>query len=170
MPIFLGIDPGLSGAVAQIHVPDTARAASTYRTWDAPIAKDGKHTILLPREMKLILLAATAGGPGDDCIIFIEKVHAIRQGSRASAFNFGDGYGLWKGLIAMAGWPYELVTPQRWQKEMLAGMQGGKDASCIRAQQLFPEADLKKGLRSKKLHDGRADALLIAEFGRRIHH
>ncbi len=79
------------------------------------------------------------------------------------------GYGLWIGICAGLGLRYELVTPQRWQKEMLAGMQGGKDASCIRAQELFPEADLKKGPRSKKLHDGRSDALLIAEYGRRTY-
>jgi len=87
----------------------------------------------------------------------------------ASSFNFGMGYGMWIGIVVGLGLPYELVTPQRWQKEMLAGMQGGKDASCIRAQELFPEADLRLGPRSKKLHDGRADALLLAEFGRRTH-
>ncbi len=165
MIVFVGIDPGLSGAVAMVgHGSVTG---SGYRTWDAPTAKDGKHTVLLPVEMKRIL--CLAAGAGHECVVFIEKVHAMPKQGVSSSFNFGTGFGLWIGICAGLGLRYELVTPQRWQKEMLAGMQGGKDASCIRAQELFPEADLKRGPRSKKLHDGRADALLICEYGRRTY-
>ena len=163
---FIGIDPGLHGAVSRIEHPDPKRAAGDYRTWDAPTAKDGKHTVLLPREMLRILQEAVSH---QAAIVFIERVHSMPPQGVASSFNFGMGYGMWIGIVVGLGLPYELVTPQRWQKEMLAGMQGGKDASCIRAQELFPEADLRLGPRSKKLHDGRADALLLAEFGRRTH-
>ncbi len=165
--IFIGIDPGLGGAVARIgHLRhDTI---SRVRTWDAPTAKDGKHTVLLPVEMKKILVQASFQ-LDEQCMVFIEKVHAMPKQGVSSSFNFGTGFGLWIGICAGLGLRYELVTPQRWQKEMLAGMQGGKDASCIRAQELFPEADLKRGPRSKKLHDGRSDALLIAEYGRRTY-
>ena len=164
--LYIGIDPGLKGAVARVGYNPILAPSPGYKTWDAPTAKDGKHTVLLPREMKLILLEAA---PDRSSIVFIERVHSMPKQGVSSSFNFGMGYGMWIGIVVGLGLPYELVTPQRWQKEMLAGMQGGKDASCIRAQELFPEADLSLGPRSKKLHDGRADALLLAEFGRRTH-
>jgi crossover junction endodeoxyribonuclease RuvC len=54
------------------------------------------------------------------------------------------------------------VTPQRWKKTMLDGQGKDKDAARFKAQALFPQIELHL-----KKHDGRADALLIAEFARR---
>ena len=161
--IIIGIDPGLTGAVARIRQTGDPLVL-TYQVWDAPTGKDGKHTVLLGREMKKILYEASCLPQVGtiDVIVFIEKVHSMPKQCVASSFNFGQGYGLWLGLIVGLGLPYEQVTPQRWQKETLAGMQGGKDASRIRAQELFPDAHL-----SRKKDHGRADALLIAEYGRR---
>jgi hypothetical protein len=159
--IHIGIDPGLTGAVARIGHIDIVGSGPGYKTWDAPTARDGKHRVLLPVEMAKILLDAVSG---QECIIFIEKVHSMPRQGVASSFNFGEGYGLWQGLIVGLGLRFEKVTPQRWQKEMLAGMQGGKEASIIKAQELFPQAEL-----DKKKHHGRADALLIAEYGRRTY-
>jgi hypothetical protein len=133
----------------------------TYDVWDAPTARDGKHTVLLPRLMWRLLREAT---PLQRVIVFIEKVHSMPKQGVASSFNFGMGFGLWQGVVVGLNLPMEMVTPQRWQKEMLAGMQGGKEASIIRAQELFPDAELHL-----KKHHGRADALLIAEYGRRTY-
>jgi crossover junction endodeoxyribonuclease RuvC len=153
--IIIGIDPGLSGAVAWLD------GDGNYLVWDTPTAKDGRHRVYLLSEMRALLLNATVGVQGTHHV-FIEKVHSMPKQGVASSFSFGDGYGSWKGLVAGLGMPMSLVTPQRWQKTMLDGMQGGKDASIIRALELFPKAELKR----KKDH-GRADALLIAEYGRR---
>lgn len=171
--IVIGIDPGLTGAVARLGCTHLNCTGPDYEVWDAPTAKDGKHTVLLPVEMRKILLEAALGIHTPnlehdllvalDCIVFIEKVHSMPKQGVASSFNFGQGYGLWLGIIVGLGLRHEQVTPQRWQKEMLAGMQGGKDASIIRAQELFPDAPL-----SRKKDHGRADALLIAEHGRRM--
>ena len=78
-------------------------------------------------------------------------------------FNFGKGFGLWLGILAGLGIPHTLVTPQAWKKEMMQGM-GDKDAARIRAQELFPHC---VDSLSRKKDIGRADALLIAEYGRR---
>lgn len=157
--IVLGIDPGLDGAVAVINHGYPLMTAT--QVLDTPTAKDGKHRVYLPTEMKAILVNVVGG---KTCCVFIERVHAMPKQGVSSSFNFGVGYGLWQGLVAGLGLPVEFVTPQAWQKEMLAGMQGGKDASRIRAQQLFPEIHEQF---SRKKDDGRADAILIAEFGRR---
>jgi crossover junction endodeoxyribonuclease RuvC len=83
----------------------------------------------------------------------------------ASSFTFGEGFGIWKGIIAAFQLPVELVSPQRWKKTMLADQGKEKDASRFKAMQLFPSvADQLKRVKD----DGRAEALLLAEYGRRL--
>ena len=77
--------------------------------------------------------------------------------------NYGVGYGIWIGILAALNIPYTEVHPVTWKSKIMAGMGKEKDASIARAKQLYPTADL-----SLKKHHGRADALLIAHFGRSI--
>ena len=98
-------------------------------------------------------------------VVAIEKVHSMPRQGVASAFTFGKGYGIWLGVLGTLGIPYEEVTPQRWQGAMLDGMKRGKDANRLKAMQLFPsESDQLK----LKKPDGRADALLLATYIKRI--
>ena len=156
--IIIGIDPGLEGAIAYL-VEGHRLIESSIRVVDTPTTKDGTHRVYLPQEMRRLLAEPTQGLR---CHVFIEKVHSMPKQGVASSFNFGVGFGLWQGLIAGLGLPVTFVTPQRWMKDMMAGMQRGKDSSIVRAQELFPDAPL-----SRKKDHGRADALLIAEWGRR---
>ncbi len=82
-----------------------------------------------------------------------------------SSFNFGYGLGIWEGIIAAYELPLEKVSPQRWKKTMLADMGKTKDASRYKAISLFPEV---AGQLSRVKDDGRAEALLLAEYGRRL--
>jgi crossover junction endodeoxyribonuclease RuvC len=105
--------------------------------------------------------------------VFIEKVHAMpafgkdkngndkRQGI-TSMFRFGEGFGLWIGIIAALGLPCTQVAPQTWKKALMAGMPD-KDASRQRAQELYPQC--VKDLSRKKDHN-RAEALLLAHYGK----
>lgn len=72
---------------------------------------------------------------------------------------------MWKGIIAAYRLPLELPSPQRWKKEMMADMGKDKDASRLRAIQLFPVVANRL---DRKKDDGRAEALLLAEYGRRL--
>jgi crossover junction endodeoxyribonuclease RuvC len=159
--IYVGIDPGLTGAVAAIF------PTGAVQTWDAPTAWDGKKNRLLISDMRKILKTIVAAGdPRDrpDLAIraAIERVHSMPEQGISSAFSFGEGFGYWQGLLSGLEIPFDLVTPQAWKKALLAGAAKEKDASRIRAQQLFPTADLRL-----KKHHGRAEALLIAEYRRR---
>jgi len=72
-------------------------------------------------------------------------------------FNFGRSAGIIEGVVAAMHFPSTYVTPAAWTKAV--GRAAGKDASRMRAMELFPsKADLFK--RAKD--DGRADAALIA--------
>lgn len=153
--IFVGIDPGITGAVAIIDGGNIVfHDTPTIQT------KNGKKTKteFMPSEMADIL--ATQKG----CHVFIEKVGAMPGQGVTSMFSFGKGYGIWIGILAALKIPYTFTTPQAWKKHLMQGMKD-KDAARIRAQQLYPCATKEL---SRKKDIGRADALLIAEYGRSI--
>ena len=90
------------------------------------------------------------------------------QGVR-STFSIGFGFGIWQGLLTALQMPFELVSPQRWQREMFAGVNRDdtKAASALVAQRLRPDVDWRATPRCRKPHDGLTDAFCIAEYGRR---
>lgn len=153
--MIIGIDPGLSGAVAIIHDDGKVAIVDTPTTLIKK-GKKSKHDYL-PVQMADIL------GSREVCHVFIESVHAMPGQGSVSMFRFGEGYGLWIGIIAALGLPHTKVTPQAWKKALMAGIKD-KDASRQRAQELFPQCVAEL---SRKKDIGRADALLIAEYGRR---
>ena len=102
---------------------------------------------------------------------FLEKVHAMPRQGVSSTFKFGRVFGIIEALLVAHRLPYTLITPASWSKEMHRGVEKSlepKKRSIIAAKRLFPDTSLVNGDRSKKPHDGIVDALLIAEYGRRI--
>lgn len=150
--IVLGIDPGASGCIAAIE--DGTQPIE--RRWiECP-----KYCLLTDTETDISNWLSFFS-PMGDCPVhaFIERVHSMPKQGVASSFKFGQSYGFLRGLLIGHGIPFEEVTPQKWQKEMGCLTKGDKNVSKAKAQQLFP--------REKIVH-ANADALLIAEYGRRV--
>ena len=80
-------------------------------------------------------------------------------------YPFGMNFGFIQGVLKAYGIPYELVTPQKWKKEF--SCTSDKNTSIEVCKRLFPDVNLKATDRCKKDHDGMAEALLLAEYGRR---
>jgi hypothetical protein len=160
MKAVIGIDPGKQGAIVLLGIPGSAGAIVS----DTPVIPAKKGVTYDEPAMVAILKMFDADYPGS--LVCIEKVHAMPKQGVTSMFSMGEGYGLWRGMVVALGMRLLLVTPQAWMKEVLAGY-GTKDknASYTVASRLFPMAPLKgpKG----GIKDGRADALCIAEYGRR---
>jgi crossover junction endodeoxyribonuclease RuvC len=156
--IIAGIDPGQTGAVAIIYCD-----SKTVTLIDTPTeqVKKGKtnKTEYLPSSMAEILRTIKIDH------VYIEKVGAMPGQGVTSMFGFGKGFGLWLGILAGLRIPYTLVTPQAWKKNLMEGI-SDKDAARGKAMQLYPDCTREL---SRKKDIGRADALLIAEYGRRIH-
>ena len=167
--IYVGVDPGISGAVCVYN-----SESREIKFHDTPIVtiKSGKtfKNQLDPHAASRILQALD---DEDGILVTIEKVSAMpsvvgddgherRSMGVTSAFNFGMGFGMWIGICAALQLPYELVHPATWKSKLLAGMAKGKDASRVKAMQLFPQ--IAKDLARKKDH-GRADALMLAIYG-----
>lgn len=150
---YIGIDPGLSGAVAII---DSQAKLTTLAP--TPTVKIGKKKYYDIQAMKEILQTVNHLNP----IICLEKVHAMPGQGVTSMFRFGEGYGIWLGLVNGLGIPYMEVHPRTWTKKMLRGIAGiGKERSYLKARQLWPEWKPKF-----KYEHEYSDALLLAEYGR----
>lgn len=100
-----------------------------------------------------------------DVMAVLENVHSMPKQGVASSFCFGEGKGMWEGILAAYNIPVEMVSPQRWKKSMMDGQGKDKSAARFKAMSLFPNKS--EQLKLVK-HDGRAEALLMAEYGRRL--
>lgn len=136
----MGIDPGAKGCWCTI---DT----------DSNTAKFGKLRYSIDGILDTSFL--------EDCPIYIEKVHAIGHlMSVKSAFSFGVSFGQLLG--ACSKYSFELVTPQKWQKVCLSGIDcriKNKLRSVAGFERMFPE------FRIKRLNDNATDAFHIAHYG-----
>jgi Holliday junction resolvasome RuvABC endonuclease subunit len=176
--VFIGIDPGLTGALVVLPLNGSEDRIEFY---DTPIltVQSGKK---LRKQMNApairLMLDSILAQHGNDCLAVIEKVSAMpsfgktkdgeeerRTMGAASAFNFGKGVGIWIGLLAGCQIPYAEVHPATWKAALLHGMGKGKDASVAKATQLFPRT--ASDLARKKDH-GRADALMMAVYASRL--
>ena len=164
--IIIGIDPGLSGAIAilppdgSIQVFDTPTMA-VKRTGKTKAGKAKTKNIFLEDEMAGILKHY----PKNMIHVFMEKVHAMPKQGGVSNWSMGEGFGIWRGIFAALDLRRTFITPQDWKKAMGLPKGAEKKESCYRAKQLFPTAELFGPMGGAL--DGRGDALLIAEYGRR---
>jgi len=159
---FLGIDPGISGAVALLG------SDGSVRFWNTPSIKTGGKRDYDGMHMQEILLEAISYVEeplGLHLHAYIERAQAMPKQGTTSMFNYGKGYGLWLGLLIGIGIPHTLVSPRRWKMAMMADMAKDKGASLLRAKQLFPQCASQ--LQLVKDHD-KAEALLIAAYGQQL--
>ena len=145
----LGIDPGKHGAAVLLDTDSRIVAC-----WDTPTVKAAGKTLYDMGALTAIVHTAKVDGAH----VAIERVHAMPGQGVSSTFSFGEGYGIWLGMIGMAELPLSYYTPQAWQKTQLQGMPKGKGSARLRAKQLWPTVTLFDRVKD----DGRADAALIA--------
>ena len=152
--IVAGIDPGKSGALA-IGYPDGA-----VLVYDVPAVKlKGKDT---PAWSDWYLKwSAALGFSGADMIV-IEMVAARPGQGVTSMFTFGRALGFIHAIAAGIGAPVHFVTPSVW-KGKLGLLNSDKGASREKARTLYPRAAQHL---TRVKDDGRAEAVLLAHYGR----
>ena len=153
--IILGIDPGLSGALAFLDTKTGVIAVEDMPT--VTVLRNRKEK----REVSPQLVAAMVVKRHVEAA-FLEKVNAMAGQGVSSVFSFGRSFGMIEGILAALKMPVTFVAPATWVKGVARSP--GKDASRARAMELFPyNVDYFK----RKKDDGRADAALIACWGLR---
>ena len=162
--IYIGIDPGLSGAVGVINESLPETLVTVHDTPTLEVDSSGKVRNKY-NTAAMALLLEPFSHPQHDVLVILEAVHSMPKQGVASSFTFGEGLGMWKGIISAFGLTLEMPSPQRWKKAIMADMGKDKDASRYKAIQLFPSIASQLG---RKKDDGRAEALLLAEYGRRL--
>jgi hypothetical protein len=146
--VYIGIDPGLAGGIAILNNSGQFIAAIKMPPTERDVFETLARWAVYYDE-----------GSGNGCRATLEFVRSSPQMGVASAFKFGQGYGALKMALVAVGIPFDEVTPQKWQKVMQCRSGGDKNVTKKRAQELFPSCKMTHAL---------ADALLIAEFGRRV--
>jgi len=158
MRITIGIDPGLTGAIAVI-------ADGRVEVFDMPVIASGKgggtvknmvDAAGLRRALEDVIYD---GVERLEAVAFLERVAARPKQGSASTFSMGDTYGCIRGVLAALSVPIEIITPQTWKKHFKLG--SDKEVVRSKAVQLFPSQPL-----GRKQDHNRAEALLIAKYGR----
>ena len=147
----LGIDPGLSGALALLD------PAGNLTIHDMPTLQAAKRRTIDEIELARIIDAA-----GPIAKAFLELVGPHHGEGPQGAFTFGRGYGLIRGILRAHFIPIVDVAPIRWQRGMGIKPGAGKDASRALAKEHFQR---DAALFARVKDDGRAEAALIALYG-----
>ena len=96
----------------------------------------------------------------DEIRVVIEQISAMPGQGVTSMFNFGQSYGILKGICSAMQLPMFFIRPARWKK-YFSLINSQKDASRTRAIEIFPYFSTQL---SKKKDSNKADAILIASF------
>ena len=144
MALYVGCDVGAEGGFAIIDQHGQVLKIDRMPETDQDIL----DVLFWPlREMPLVPHRAV-----------LEKVHATPQMGVTSAFSFGGSYRAVRMALTAAKIPFDEVSPMRWQRRLECLSGGDKGVTKARAQQLFPNIKVTHYI---------ADALLLAEYGRR---
>lgn len=145
-PCFVGIDPGYkTGAVALIN--DKWAEVYDLPVWEA----GGVNTFELGQILQSVTIEQA----------IIEKQSARPMQGVASSFKLGMGYGQIIGSLTLLQHKFQEITPAKWKKTL--SVPSDKDAARRIAQRTFPQLSAMLNL---KKHEHRAEALLMAEYGR----
>lgn len=144
----LGIDPGLSGALA-FYAP--AEPALIFAE-DVPVAGN---------EIDVATLAQRLAQMRPD-VCFVERVNAMPGQGVSSTFKFGMAFGMVRGVVAAAGIPMHLVTPPVWKRHF--HLDSDKEKARALALRLWPSSTCF----GRKKDHGKAEAALIARYGAEV--
>ncbi len=97
---------------------------------------------------------------GKEVIAVVEHVNAMPGQGVTSMFNFGQSFGVLKGICSAMQLPMYFVRPAKW-KRYFNLINSEKDASRTKAIQIFPYISERL---SRKKDSNKADAILIASF------
>ena len=150
----IGIDPGLSGAIAVLE------NNKVLNIFDIPVMSEGKKNKRQLNSAFLVNLLKENINQEEEVAVVIEQVNAMPGQGVTSMFNFGQTFGALKGICAALELPIFLVRPSKWKKHFEL-INSSKDASRTKAIEMYPK--LSNQL-SKKKDVNKSDAILIARF------
>ena len=154
--LIIGIDPGISGSICffedgkivdVIEMPTMTEGKKNKRQVNGSQIYNEISKRIIKIDKKNLR-------------VIIEQVSAMPGQGVTSMFNFGQSFGILKGICSAMQLPMYFVRPAKWKK-YFGLINSEKDASRTRAIEMFPYFSSQL---SKKKDSNKADAILIASF------
>ena len=150
----IGIDPGLSGAIAVMH------DKKVINMYDMPVMAEGKKNKRQLNSSQLVNIIKENINEDEETIVVVEQVNAMPGQGVTSMFNFGQTFGAIKGVCAALKLPIFFVRPSKWKKHFEL-INSSKDSSRTKVIEMYPTLS---GQLAKKRDVNKSDAILIAKF------
>ena len=154
--LIIGIDPGISGSICFLE------DGKILDVIEMPIMNEGKKNKKQVNGSQIYneILKRINTQEKKNIRVIIEQVSAMPGQGVTSMFNFGQSFGILKGICSAMQLPMFFVRPAKWKKYFNL-INSEKDASRTRAIEIFPYFSTQL---SKKKDANKADAILIASF------
>ena len=154
--LIIGIDPGISGSICFF------KEGRIEDVIEMPVMTDGKKNKKQVNGAQIYneFSKRINKKKDDEVRVVIEQVSAMPGQGVTSMFNFGQSFGILKGICSAMQLPMFFVRPAKWKKYFNL-INSQKDASRTRAIEIFPYFSTQL---SKKKDSNKADAILIASF------
>ncbi len=155
--LIIGIDPGISGSICFL---DDGKILDVIEMPTMIDGKKNKRQVNGSQIYNEISRRIQNIEKQQNVKVVIEQVSAMPGQGVTSMFNFGQSFGILKGICSAMQLPMYFVRPAKWKKYFNL-INSEKDASRTRAIEIFPYFSSKL---SKKKDSNKADAILIASF------
>ena len=154
--LIIGIDPGISGSICFFE------DGKILDVLEMPTMTDGKKNKKQVNGAQIYneISAKIRGIEKQNLRVIIEQVSAMPGQGVTSMFNFGQSFGILKGICSAMQLPMYFVRPAKWKK-YFGLIKSEKDASRTKVIEMFPYFSSQL---SKKKDSNKADAILIASF------
>ena len=154
--LIIGIDPGISGSICFFE------EGKIIDVIDMPTMAEGKKNKRQVNGAQIYneICKRININSKQNIRVVIEQVSAMPGQGVTSMFNFGQSFGILKGICSAMQLPVFFVRPAKWKK-YFSLINSEKDASRTRAIEMFPYFSSQL---SKKKDSNKADAILIASF------
>ena len=152
--IILGIDPGVSGAISVLE------DKKVIDVFEMPTMIDGKKNKKQVNGSQVSNIIKDKMKNEKELIVVVEHVNAMPGQGVTSMFNFGQSFGVIKGICSALSLPIYFVRPTKWKKYFNL-IKTNKDASRTKAIEMYPQISSQL---SRKKDSNKADAILIARY------
>ncbi len=154
--LIIGIDPGISGSICFF------KDGKILEVIEMPTMTEGKKNKRQVNGSQIFneISKRISKVENLDIRVIIEQVSAMPGQGVTSMFNFGQSFGILKGICSAMQLPMYFVRPAKWKK-YFGLINSEKDASRTRAIEIFPYFSSQL---SKKKDSNKADAMLIANY------
>ena len=154
--LIIGIDPGITGSICFFEEGKIIDVVEMPNMAEGKKNKKQVNGAQIYYEISLRIKDTKK----EDIKVIIEQVSAMPGQGVTSMFNFGQSFGILKGICSAMQLPMYFVRPTKWKKYFNL-INSEKDASRTKAIEVFPYFSSEL---SRKKDSNKADAILIASF------